>query len=91
MTTDKNQAPPEDSRSGDKPTPAPVRLRVPLTNSSQVAAECAKLYREGKSGLREVGDVSKLANTLAILGRLLQDSDLEKRLATLEASNHALD
>lgn len=79
IMTDKNQAPPDDSLSGDKATPAP-RLRLRLTNSTEVARECAALYKQGKAGVREISDVSKLANTLAILGRLLQDSDLEKRL-----------
>jgi hypothetical protein len=90
IMTNKKRTAPDDSHAGDKATPSP-RLRLRLTNSSHVAAECARLYREGKAGVRDVGEVSKLSNTLAILGRLLQDSDLEKRLATLEASNHALD
>ena len=44
----------------------------------------ARLYREGKAGLRDVADVSRLANVLSLLGRLIEGSDLEKRLTAIE-------
>jgi hypothetical protein len=63
--------------------PAP-RLRLPLATAADVRRELARLYREGKAGQREAADVSRLANILAILGRLIETSDLEARLQKLE-------
>jgi hypothetical protein len=42
-------------------------------------------YREGKAGSRSVGDVSRLANVLSLLGRLIEGADFETRIATLES------
>jgi len=44
------------------------------------------LYREGKSGQRDVADVSRLANVLQILSRCIETSDLEARINELESS-----
>lgn len=65
----------------------PRRLRLPLSTAEDVTRELARLYREGKAGQRDVGDVSKLANVLALLARLIETSDLEKRLERLEAEH----
>ena len=65
---------------------APPRLRIKLKTIDDVRAEMARLYREGKAGLRDVADVSRLANVLALLGRLIEGSDLEKRIAAIEES-----
>lgn len=65
---------------------APPRLRIKLKTIDDVRAEMARLYREGKAGLRDVADVSRLANVLALLGRLIEGSDLEKRLTAIEES-----
>ena len=62
----------------------PVRLRLRLNTSDDVKAEMARLYREGKAGTRDVSDVSRLANVLALLGRLIEGSELERRLTALE-------
>lgn len=62
----------------------PVRLRLRLNTIDDVKAEMARLYREGKAGTREVSDVSRLANVLALLGRLIEGSELERRLTALE-------
>lgn len=63
---------------------APPRMRLKLKTIDDVRAEMARLYREGKAGLRDVADVSRLANVLALLGRLIEGSDLEKRIAAIE-------
>ena len=63
---------------------APPRMRLKLKTIDDVRAEMARLYREGKAGLRDVADVSRLANVLALLGRLIEGSDLEKRLTAIE-------
>lgn len=65
---------------------APPRLRIKLKTIDDVRAEMARLYREGKAGIRGVADVSRLANVLALLGRLIEGSDLEKRIAAIEES-----
>lgn len=62
----------------------PGRVRCPLRTIDDVRAELARLYREGKAGKRDVTDVSKLANVLSILGRLIEGADLETRIAELE-------
>lgn len=64
---------------------AQPRLRLPLRTIDDVKSELARLYREGKAGQRSVVDVSKLANVLGILGRLIEGADIEARLDALEA------
>jgi len=63
------------------------RKRTPLKTAENVRAELAKLYRQARAGSIEVGDASKLGNLLQILGRMIETSDLEKRLEVLEANN----
>ena len=63
------------------------RDRRPLDTAERVRVELARLYREARAGAVEVGDASKLANMLHILARLIETSDLEKRLEKLEAKN----
>lgn len=60
------------------------RLRLKLKTMDDVKGELARLYREGKAGRREIADVSKLANVLSILGRLIEGVDLAARLDALE-------
>jgi hypothetical protein len=60
------------------------RLRCRLRTIDDVKRELARLYREGKAGQRDVGEVSRLANVLSILGRLIEGVDLEKRVTALE-------
>jgi len=59
-------------------------LRLKLATLEDVRKELARLYREGKSGRRDVVEVSRLANVLQILGRSIADSDLEHRIKALE-------
>ena len=65
----------------------PPRLRLKLNSIDDVKAEMARLYREGKAGQRDVQDVSRLANVLALLARMIEDTDLERRIAALEGGN----
>ena len=62
----------------------PPHTRLPLKTAENVRAELARLYREGKTGQRDISDVSKLANVLQILGRMIATEDLEARLEKLE-------
>lgn len=63
----------------------PPRLRLPLTTIDDVRREMGRIYREGRSGRRDVGEVSKLANVLSLLGRLIEGAEIEARIAKLEA------
>ena len=76
---------PRTRASAGKPAPSPPRVRAPLKTIDDVKAEMARLYREAKSGKRDVGDASRLGNLLSILARLIEGADFEKRLAALEA------
>lgn len=69
--------------SGEEAGP-PGRLRLKLRTMDDVKAELARLYRQGKAGQRDIAEVSKLANVLSILGRLIEGVELERRLAQLE-------
>ena len=69
-------------------TPGPARrkaFRARLQTIGDVQSQLARLYREARSGTIKVEDASRLANILAILGRMIGDSDLEARIADLEA------
>lgn len=68
---------------GDEP---PGRLRLKLKTMDDVKAEMARLYRECKSGRRDVADGSKLANMLSLLGRLIEGADFEARLQAIEVA-----
>lgn len=62
----------------------PPRLRLKLTTAEEVRRELARLYREGKSGQRDVSDVSRLANVLSLLSRAIEVEELERRINELE-------
>jgi hypothetical protein len=63
-------------------TPPP---RLPLDTMLRVRRELARVYREARAGKLDVADASKLANILQIMGRMIESSDFEARLAALEA------
>lgn len=65
---------------------APPRLRLKLTTGEEVRRELARLYREGKSGQRDVSDVSRLANVLSLLSRAIEVEELERRINELEGN-----
>jgi hypothetical protein len=73
-------------------TPRPPRrqrFRAKLQSVNDVQSQLARLYREARSGSIRVEDASRLANILAILGRMIGDSDLEARIAALETGASA--
>ena len=65
---------------------APPRLRLKLATADDVRRELARIYREGKIGQRDVGEVSRLANVLSILSRCIETGDLERRINDLEVN-----
>jgi hypothetical protein len=57
---------------------------VQLDSLERVRREMARLYTEGKHGRRDAQEVSRLANVLALIGRLIEGADLERRVEALE-------
>ena len=70
--------------SSEPKPPTPYKRRYQLTNLRGVRAEMASLYREMRRGEvpTEVG--SRLAYVLQQVARVLEASDLERRLDELE-------
>jgi hypothetical protein len=63
------------------------RSRLRLDSLDRVRREMAKLYRAAAyDRTRDVNDASKLAHILTMIARILEGSDLEKRIAALEAA-----
>ena len=60
------------------------RLRCKLQTIADARRELSKIYREGKAGTRDIGDVSRLANVLFIFARLVEGDAIERRLTKLE-------
>jgi hypothetical protein len=68
-----------------EPTKAYRRPPTPRLDSiAGVRRELARLYREARASGMDVGDASKLANILQILGRMIEGAELERRLGELE-------
>lgn len=61
--------------------------RARLRNSDDVAKEIGRLYRMARRKTIPVDDASKLGNLLSILSRILQQSEIEKRLDRLEGKD----
>lgn len=64
--------------------PQKRRKHIRLVTVDDVRAEMAKLYRAAKAGEIATQDATRYTYMLATLGRLIEVSDLEKRLAALE-------
>jgi hypothetical protein len=81
---------PEDHGETGEEAAAPLggrRLRLPLRTIGDVQTEMARLYRSAKAGAVPVGDASKLANILSLLGRLIEGAELEERIRRLEEAS----
>jgi hypothetical protein len=55
-----------------------------LHKLSSVRQEMARLYREARRGKGTVADAGRLAYILSLIARIIEGSDLERRLETLE-------
>lgn len=62
----------------------PARRSRPLKNLEQVRQEISKVYRASRDGSIEIGDASKLANILSLIGRVIEGSTVEARIKALE-------
>lgn len=61
------------------------RYRCKLDSLQDVKREMTKVYREARSGLVDVQDATKLVWCLQAVGKVIEGSDLEKRIENLEA------
>jgi hypothetical protein len=50
----------------------------------QVRQELSKVYRASRDGSIDISDASKLANILALVGRVIEGSTVEARIKVLE-------
>jgi len=57
-----------------------------LTTVVQVAAELGRLYRQARRGDVPVVDACRLATILAAMRQCLEASELERRIAEMEAT-----
>ena len=57
-----------------------------LTTVGQVAAELGRLYRQARRGDVAVADASRLATILAAMRQCLEASEVERRIAEMEAA-----
>jgi hypothetical protein len=64
--------------------PPAGRSRLRLDTLDRVRRELVRIYREARDGKRDVSDASKLAHILTMIARILEGSDLEKRITALE-------
>ena len=64
--------------------PQVARYRAKLDSMQDVRREMAKVYREARSGVVEVVDGTKLVWMLQAVGKVIEGSDLEKRIEILE-------
>ena len=58
----------------------------PLRSVGDVRSEMARVYRAARMGRLDLGDAKSLTYILVSLGALIRDSDLEQRIAQLEAA-----
>lgn len=83
-----NQYPVEiDGATGEIETLPPQRgqrYKCKLDSLQDVRREMAKVYREARSGVVDVQDATKLTWMLQAVGKVIEDSDLEKRIEALE-------
>jgi hypothetical protein len=75
----------DDAPEGGGAIPPPGRrVRLRLDSLARVRFELTRIYRQARDGERDVSDASKLAHILVAIGRILEGSDLEKRIGLLE-------
>ena len=64
----------------DLPYTKGTRYRAKLDTMQDVRREMAKVYRESRSGVVEIVDGTKLVWMLQAVGKVIEGSDLEKRI-----------
>jgi hypothetical protein len=75
----------DDADDGGEGIPPRGRCRLRLDSLDRVRREMAKLYRAAAyERTRDVNDASKLGHLLTMIARILEASDLERRVVALE-------
>ena len=70
---------------GNELAPFPLPPRVGRLDSLRnVRRELARLYTDARQGRIQTGDASRLAFILATLAKLIEQDDVEQRVALLE-------
>lgn len=69
----------------DLPHQKGQRYRCKLDTLADVRREMAKCYREARSEMIDPATASKLVWMLQAVGKVIEGSDLEERIKTLEA------
>ena len=67
----------------------PKRVRAKLKTQGDCSALLATLIREARSGLLPTDHLSRYANALSLLSRMIEGSDMERRLERLEEAARA--
>lgn len=78
---------PAKSAASDVPSPVPARktVRIKLDTSQDCQRALARLIRGTLAGTIETQDLSRYANAIAVLSRLIEGGEVERRLEALEA------
>jgi len=71
---------------GKSPSPTPLS-RLRLGTVRECRREMARLYIEARRGEVETSTATRLAYMLTSLANMIRDSELEKRIAALEAES----
>jgi len=66
------------------PEAKPARYRAKLDTLADIRREMAKLYRESRSGLLSVQDMTKYVWALKAMGEVISEADIEAKLDYLE-------
>jgi hypothetical protein len=67
--------------------PTPSRRKAQLTSMEGVRCEMARIYREMESAKRDSQDGSRLVYVLTQIAKVLEFTEIERRLIVLEARN----
>ncbi|MCF8486223.1 MAG: hypothetical protein K9G71_13500 [Rhodobacteraceae bacterium] len=62
------------------------RSRVRLDSASDCRREAARQYRRALEGEIKIEDMSRLINAVALIGRMIEGGELEKRIEALEGA-----
>jgi hypothetical protein len=68
--------------------PIPGRRKAVLNSLEGIRREMARVYRDAESGRRDSSEASKLVYILGQIGKVLELTEIERRLTLLEAKKN---
>jgi hypothetical protein len=78
-------APTQENKPAASKPPTPKKYaRIPLRTIGEVQSEAGRIYRLARSGQMDSAECSRLASVLALIARMIEGGELEKRIAALE-------